>query len=136
MTIIINSSSDLENAPKSVRERFLRALGLTIHKYQWNGTEWTLEQNTSEIERFGFTLADFPDAPVPEMPDYNPDQRQLEQEAEEVRTQRDALLSQSDWTQVPDAPVDQTAWAEYRQALRDLPQQVGFPTDITWPQIP
>jgi hypothetical protein len=60
----------------------------------------------------------------------------LEQEANEARTQRDALLSQSDWTQVPDAPVDQTAWAEYRQALRDVPQQAGFPTEITWPQIP
>jgi len=55
---------------------------------------------------------------------------------EEVRSQRDALLSQSDWTQVPDAPVDQSAWAEYRQALRDLPQQAGFPTEITWPTKP
>jgi len=59
-----------------------------------------------------------------------------EQPAKEARTQRDALLSQSDWTQVPDAPVDQQAWAEYRQALRDLPQQAGFPTEITWPAKP
>jgi len=57
-------------------------------------------------------------------------------QAEEARTQRDALLSQSDWTQVPDAPVDQAAWAAYRQALRDVPQQAGFPTEITWPQEP
>jgi len=56
--------------------------------------------------------------------------------ARNARTQRDALLSESDWTQVPDAPVDQAAWAEYRQALRDLPQQAGFPTEITWPQKP
>jgi uncharacterized protein YbjT (DUF2867 family) len=63
-------------------------------------------------------------------------QKLLDIQAEEVRTQRDALLSQSDWTQVPDAPVDQQAWADYRQALRDLPQQAGFPTEITWPQKP
>jgi len=63
-------------------------------------------------------------------------QKLLDIQADEARTQRDALLSQSDWTQVPDAPVDQAAWAEYRQALRDLPQQAGFPTEITWPQIP
>jgi len=134
--MIINNRKDLEAAPDDVRERFVNALAGSINKYVWNGTDWVLEQNTSEIERFGFTLADFPDAPVPEMPAYNPEQRQLEQEADEARTQRDALLSESDWTQVPDAPVDQAAWAEYRQALRDLPQQAGFPTEITWPQIP
>jgi len=134
--MIINNRKDLDGAPDDVRERFVNALAGSINKYVWNGTEWTLEQNTAEIGRFGFTLADFPDAPVPNMPDYNPDQRQIEQEADEVRTQRDALLSQSDWTQVPDAPVDQAAWAEYRQALRDVPQQAGFPTEITWPQIP
>jgi len=56
--------------------------------------------------------------------------------ARNARTQRDTLLSQSDWTQVPDAPVDQQAWANYRQALRDVPQQAGFPTDINWPTKP
>jgi len=66
-------------------------------------------------------------------PDPGPSEEQL---AAQARSQRDTLLSQSDWTQVPDAPVDQTAWAEYRQALRDVPQQNGFPTDITWPTKP
>jgi len=66
-------------------------------------------------------------------PDPGPSEEQL---AAQARSQRDALLSQSDWTQVPDAPVDQSAWAEYRQALRDVPQQAGFPTEITWPQKP
>jgi len=39
----------------------------------------------------------------------------------EMRRQRDALLVASDWSQLPDAPVDRQAWAEYRQALRDFP---------------
>jgi len=134
--MIINDRKDLDAAPDDVRERFVNSLAGSINKYLWNGSEWALKQTTTEIERFGFTLADFPDAPVPEAPAYNPDERQLEQEAEEARTQRDALLSQSDWTQVPDAPVDQQAWAEYRQSLRDLPQQAGFPTEITWPVKP
>lgn len=43
------------------------------------------------------------------------------------REKRGFLLSQSDWTQVADAPVDKQAWATYRQALRDLPQQEGWP---------
>jgi hypothetical protein len=55
---------------------------------------------------------------------------------EEVRSMRNDKLSQSDWTQVEDAPVDQAAWATYRQALRDVPQQTGFPSNITWPEKP
>ena len=54
----------------------------------------------------------------------------------EVRAKRNALLSGSDWTQIADAPVDQQAWAAYRQALRDIPEQPGFPHDIIWPVAP
>lgn len=56
--------------------------------------------------------------------------------AEEARTQRNALLMQSDWTQLPDAPVDAAAWATYRQALRDISAQEGFPDNIQWPVQP
>ena len=56
--------------------------------------------------------------------------------ARDARATRNRLLRDSDWTQVSDAPVDQSAWAEYRQALRDVPQQTGFPTDINWPTKP
>ena len=54
----------------------------------------------------------------------------------QARDRRDSLLTQSDWTQVADAPVDQTAWATYRQALRDITVQVGFPRTIYWPVAP
>jgi len=66
-------------------------------------------------------------------PDPGPSEEQL---AAGARSQRDALLSRSDWTQTPDAPVDQAAWSTYRQELRDVPQQSGFPTDIIWPKKP
>jgi len=56
--------------------------------------------------------------------------------AEKVRQQRGRLLKASDWTQVADAPVDQAAWADYRQALRDIPQQEGFPENVVWPEKP
>lgn len=56
--------------------------------------------------------------------------------AASARSQRDTLLTQTDWTQVADAPVDKAAWAAYRQALRDVPQQAGFPVTITWPEKP
>lgn len=56
--------------------------------------------------------------------------------AEEVRLKRNQLLTASDWTQVEDAPVDKAAWSAYRQSLRDIPQQSGFPTTIVWPTQP
>lgn len=56
--------------------------------------------------------------------------------AAEIRTERDTKLTESDWTQVADAPVDKAAWAVYRQALRDIPAQEGFPGEIIWPVTP
>jgi hypothetical protein len=53
-----------------------------------------------------------------------------------MRKQRNEKLSDSDWTQVADAPVDKTVWATYRQALRDITAQEGFPWNITWPVEP
>ena len=57
-------------------------------------------------------------------------------QAASVRQQRDDKLSKCDWTQVADAPVDKAAWATYRQALRDLPKEAGFPWDMAWPTEP
>jgi hypothetical protein len=56
--------------------------------------------------------------------------------ASAVRQQRNNLLKDSDWTQITDAPADKTAWATYRQALRDVTAQAGFPMTITWPEAP
>jgi len=60
----------------------------------------------------------------------------VEEEARRVRDERNRLLSESDWTQLADAPVDGAIWASYRQSLRDLPQQEGFPWSVEWPSLP
>ena len=60
----------------------------------------------------------------------------IESLAPQARNKRNALLNQSDWTQVADAPVDQAAWATYRQSLRDITDQVGFPESVDWPATP
>jgi hypothetical protein len=57
-------------------------------------------------------------------------------QAANVRQQRNDKLKDSDWTQVADAPVDQAAWAAYRQQLRDITSQAGFPWTIEWPEQP
>ena len=84
-------------------------VGVTVPptaKHKWNGTQWV-------------------EPPV-----------NLEALTAQARNKRNTLLTASDWTQVADAPVDQAAWATYRQALRDVPSQAGFPETIDWPTVP
>ena len=82
---------------------------------KWDGSQWVNEVIPVEPE---------PEEPEPAPKDVL------------VRSERDMLLAACDWTQVSDAPVDRTAWAAYRQALRDVPAQAGFPDDVTWPTKP
>ena len=59
-----------------------------------------------------------------------------EQKWEQIRLWRNAQLRQTDWTQLADAPVNKVAWATYRQALRDLPEQGGKADEIDLPIKP
>ena len=54
----------------------------------------------------------------------------------DFRADRNRRLAASDWTQAPDAPVDQAAWASYRQELRDLPSKTEDPRNPAWPTPP
>ena len=58
------------------------------------------------------------------------------EQAKNVRDGRTQKLKDSDWTQIADSTADKTAWATYRQALRDLPSATGFPWTMTWPTEP
>lgn len=62
-----------------------------------------------------------------------------EQKAQSVRAQRDRLLSQTDYLVSGDYPLsddDLAAVKVYRQALRDVPAQDGFPDSVVWPELP
>jgi hypothetical protein len=61
----------------------------------------------------------------------------IEELAIGIRNQRNFLLLQSDWTQLPDVPqATKDLWATYRQALRDITAQDGFPQTVTFPAEP
>jgi hypothetical protein len=78
----------------------------------------------------------------PYVPPPTPSDEELaEQLAAEVRAERNRLLAESDWTQMPDAraamgEVKAAEWDAYRQALRDVPEQEGFPENVVWPTKP
>ena len=57
----------------------------------------------------------------------------------DVLTARNKLLFSTDWTQIPNNPLTsekQAEWATYRQELRDIPQQSGYPYNVVWPVAP
>lgn len=84
---------------------------------RWTGNGWT--EGASEAEIVAWDALERP---------------KLE---EAIREERDRLLSLSDWTQLPDTTAKSPdAWREYRQKLRDIPAQEGFPLRVQWPYPP
>ena len=57
-------------------------------------------------------------------------------QSKSIRSIRNDKLKECDWTQISDATVNKTLWATYRQELRDISSQEGFPWTITWPTQP
>ena len=58
------------------------------------------------------------------------------EQGENIRRSRNQMLSETDWTQLEDSPVNKAVWATYRQALRDISAQEGFPWNVQWPEKP
>ena len=67
------------------------------------------------------------------------EQRPIDEVSATVRSQRDNLLAETDWVVIKAKETGgnlSAAFKEYRQALRDITAQDGFPYDITWPEKP
>lgn len=63
----------------------------------------------------------------------------LDELASQVRAERDMKIAETDYYMMPDYPSDPNNIEEmkaYRQALRDIPKQEGFPSKFTWPDVP
>jgi hypothetical protein len=125
------------------------------------GIDFPAVVTSAFIEQFGYGIYDFSNqpecgkyqkvveiAPVRnefgiwrqtwQLVDMNDEEKAAEDAAKagQMRSYRNSLLAQSDWTQVADAPVDKAVWATHRQALRDITAQQGFPWTVTWPEAP
>lgn len=75
---------------------------------------------------------------IEKIPELTQEEKRAQAESQ-VRVKRDALISHTDYLLTPDYPItpeDLLAVKEYRTALRDVPQQDGFPFDVVWPELP
>ena len=99
------------------------------------GAEWSLNGDTYD----GLTWLSEGEPPSQQELDDAWPAVQTERGWKAVRAERDRRLSDCDWTQVADAPLtagEKQAWADYRQTLRDIPQDFASPDDVVWPETP
>ena len=114
-----------------------------VQFFQTNGEEQTLPNLTAYIldelpppspnNYYSFSIKTL------EWIDARTEQQKYDDEARQVILKRNKLLYESDWTQIPGNPLTQSVqqqWAVYRQELRDIPNQFGFPFSINWPISP
>ena len=116
-----------------------QATGGTVYQYSQAAGVEQIEGKWYTKYILGPVFADTEDSSAAEQEAAYKAMKDAEQ-AKSVRDQRGEKLKDCDWTQVADAlldaPATKTAWAEYRQALRDVTNQEGFPWTITWPEQP
>jgi hypothetical protein len=106
-------------------QKELAEAGISISGCNSNGVVWDIDGSTEIQSR--------PDVSAI-IAAHDPDDRW-----DKIRSDRNLRLSTCDWTQLPDAALagdERKAWAEYRQALRNLPQTYSNPNDVIWPVMP
>lgn len=105
-----------------------------IRKVIWNEDHMVFGEWDEETKKhFGVTEVNIPE---PEVPPYVPTDEEL---AERIRKDRDEKLEETDFFVMSDYPSDPKDLEEvktYRQALRDITKQSGFPKEVTWPELP
>lgn len=113
-----------------------QATGGTVYQYSMRqGVEQQSDGKWYTKYVLGPIFTDNEDSTAAEQEAEYQAQKDAEQAAN-VRQQRTEKLKDSDWTQITDSTADKQAWATYRQALRDVTAQSGFPWTINWPTQP
>lgn len=106
-----------------------------VTKTQKPAYDHTVDLTVTPVEINGAWIEQWTSTPA------SPDEIAIrtDEKASNVRFERNELLSDSDWTQLPDSPLDadaKLAWALYRETLRLIPQQADFPWNVQWPPQP
>lgn len=113
-----------------------------IYKTEKHTSEYSLRQAIFKHERlaFGTLTPEFMSQHGITEEEYDPEDEMTDEElASRVRMRRDSMISRTDFyvqTDYPSDPAGLEAVKAYRQALRDIPEQSGFPRNVQWPSLP
>ena len=136
-------------------ETFVRHIHNEVENIQWNATTKTTVRKLSEAQRveFGISRLQMVTSPYFDIDTHIREEGDAvltdgvwtqnwiitaapeDIKAVNIRQTRDAKLATSDWRALSDNTMP-SEWTTYRQALRDVPAQAGFPNSITWPESP
>lgn len=148
MQTFINNRKDLESIQGTKEyENFMLSLAETINLWKWNGNDWEVKQDDTTIKQYGFTLADFPNAPTPTKPDFNHDikaKKQWRESTSVTRFQAKAALHQAGLLEQVEAFIDdpatdalvKLAWQEASfDRSSKMVEEVGATLNLTSLQI-
>jgi len=143
ITIINNNDGtvDVNLNGKNVENVPTTNLDLSIHAVQWYGDHGEVEYNDrnkkiTDFSAFESIISDRQaeiDRLAQEALDNEPPKE------EKVRAERNGLLTSTDWIVIKHVDLGQSIpqeWSDYRQALRDITEQAGFPDNVDWPTEP
>jgi hypothetical protein len=102
-----------------------------FNQYIENNQAISMSEKPADWYIFDYSLKKWADPISPE--------QKYKTQAEKIVNSRNFLLEKSDWTQIPNNALtigQQQAWADYRQQLRDITSQAGYPFEVVWPVSP
>ena len=127
--MIINNRKDFDALPQADQESFKVLLAAGINRWDWQEGDWVLMQDTATIERFGFTLADFPDAPVPDKPTNNPDEDAKAQQLAEAKANRANAYAQESDPLFFKAQRGEATIEEWQAKVDEIRDRFPYPED-------
>ena len=127
--MIINNRKDLDALPQADQESFKVLLAAGINRWDWQEGDWVLTQETATIERFGFTLADFPDALVPDKPTNNPDEDAKAQQLAEAKASRANAYAQESDPLFFKAQRGEATMEEWQAKVDEIRGRYPYPED-------
>ena len=127
--MIINDRKDLNALPKTEQDAYKQRLAAGINRWEWQDGDWVLTQDTATIERFGFTLADFPDAPVPDKPTNNPDEDAKAAALDEAKQNRAAAYAREADPLFFKAQRGEATLEEWQAKVDEIRDRFPYPED-------
>ena len=121
--------------PETISEELLAAFGIAVVRMQDPPPHSPIYHNCTRIEPV-FDGENWVETWIVEDVSTEETEIRRAEVIAQIRALRSAKLAECDWTQLPDATADKAAWAEYRQALRDITLIDGFPDNVSWPSAP
>ena len=127
--MIINDRQDFDALPQAEQDAYKQRLAAGIYGWSWEDGDWVQTTSTESIERFGFTLEEFADAPVPDKPTSNPDEEAKAQALAEAKRSRAAAYTAEADPLFFKAQRGEATLEEWQAKVDEIRERFPYPSD-------